>query len=302
VDAVDRLDAPPPSVADQRQLPEVPATPGTTGRAPSPIEQAAARLRQQPPVPVAPSTPAEPTPAPADPRTVAEAWFQARRPGAGARLLLALAAAIRTGERSPATVLYCPDQPGNPLWVRVPEGLEGQGPALEAQIAALWDDALVAVDILKPYLRLRTIDAVRGVALTVEASGYFAALLPAGALDRCTPRTRVEAAPGTTEPSSALTGPHGPTPTLTSPDSTPVPTAGQSPSAVATALINRVRAAHAATVTGAAGPGAVILVTPADIAAAAQAAGVKLPSLKLALMHRPGCRMTPDGGAQVAAA
>lgn len=45
-----------------------------------------------------------------------------------------------------------------------------------------------------------------------------------------------------------------------------------------------------------------ILVTPADIAAAAQAAGLKPQSLKLALMHRPGCRMTPDGGAAVAAA
>jgi hypothetical protein len=189
----------------------------------------------------------------------------------------------------------------NPLWVRVPGGLEGQGPALEAQIAALWDDALVAVDILKPYLRLRTIDGVRGVALNVEASGYFAALLPAGALDLCTSRTRVGAAPGTTEPPPALTGPHAPTPTLTSPDSTPASTAGQSPSAVATALINRVRAAHAATAAGAVGPGAVVLVTPADIAAAAHDAGLKLPSLKLALMHRPGCRMTPDGGAQVTA-
>jgi len=302
-------DAPSPSVADQRQLPEVPATPGTTGRAPSPIEQAAARLRQQPLVPtstLAPSAAAESTTAPADPRTVAEAWFQARRPGAGARLLLALAAAIRTGERSSATVLYCPDQPGNPLWVRVPEGLEGQGPALEAQIAALWDDALVAVDILKPYLRLRTIDAIRGVALNVEASGYFAALLPAGALDLCTSRTRVGAVPGTTEPPPALTGPaqspHGPTPTATPPDPTPVPTAGQSPSAVATALINRVRAAHAATAAGAVEPGAAVLITPAEIAAAAHDAGLKLPSLKLALMHRPGCRMTPDGGAQVTAA
>ena len=320
-DVVDRMDvtdpracaavpeSPSPSVTDPRRSAEVPATPNSTGRAPSPIEQAAARLRQQPPVPtsaVAPSTPAEPTPAPADPRTVAEAWFQARRPGAGARLLLALAAAIRTGERSPATVLYCPDQPGNPLWVRVPEGLEGRGPALEAQIAALWDDALVAVDILKPYLRLRTIDAIRGVALNVEASGYFAALLPAGALDRCTPRTRDGTVQGTTDPPPALTGPaqgpHAPTPTLTSPDSTPAPTAGQSPSAVATALINRVRAAHAATTAGSVGPGAVVVMTPADIAAAAHDAGLKLPSLKLALMHRPGCRMTPDGGAQVTAA
>ena len=45
-----------------------------------------------------------------------------------------------------------------------------------------------------------------------------------------------------------------------------------------------------------------VVVTPADIAAAAQAAGLKPQSLKLALMHRPGCRMTPDGGAAVAAA
>ena len=83
--------------------------------------------------------------------------------------------------------------------------------------------------------------------------------------------------------------------------SSPAPTAGQSPSAVATALITRVRAAQAATPAGAAEPGAVVLITPADIAAAAQATGLKLPSLKLALMHRPGCRMTPDGGATVTA-
>jgi hypothetical protein len=65
-------------------------------------------------------------------------------------------------------------------------------------------------------------------------------------------------------------------------------------------LIAQVRAAHAAA--GATGPGALVVVTPADIAAAAQAAGLKPQSLKLALMHRPGCRMTPDGGAAVAAA
>jgi conjugal transfer pilus assembly protein TraI len=234
------------------------------------------------------------TPAPADPRTVAEAWLQARRPGVGARLLLALAAAIRTGERIPAAVLYLPDQPGDQLWIRVPDGLEGFGPTLEVQIAALWDDDLLAVDILKPYPRVRVIDGVRGVVLKVEASGHFAALLPAGALDLCTSRT-LGAVPVNTEP-------RGPMPTAVSPESTPsspAPTAGQSPSAVANALIAQVRAAHEAQC--AAGQGALVVVTPADIAAAAQAAGLKPQSLKLALMHRPGCRMTPDGGAAVAA-
>ena len=313
VDEADRLDAPPSSAVDRVRPVVVPASPlpVSMGRASSPIEQAAERLRQQGPVTTnaaVPSTPVVPTPLPPDPRTMAEAWFQARRPGAGARLLLALAAAIRTGERTPAAVLYLPDQPGNQLWVRVPEGLDGLGPALEEQIAALWDDDLVAVDILKPYLRLRMIDEVRGVALKVEASGYFAALLPAGALDLCTPRTLVGAVQGTTAPPPASAGPtqdpQGSMPAAASPESipsSPAPTAGQSPSAVATALITRVRAAQAATPAGAAEPGAVVLITPADIAAAAQATGLKLPSLKLALMHRPGCRMTPDGGATVTA-
>ncbi|WP_295412926.1 TraI domain-containing protein, partial [uncultured Thiodictyon sp.] len=275
-------ESPPPSAADPVRSSVVPATP-------SAIEQAAERLRQQRSV-TQPSIPA-----PADPRTVAEAWFQARRPGAGARLLLALAAAIRTGVRLPAAVLYLPDQPGDQLWIRVPDGLEGFGPTLEVQIAALWDDDLLAVDILKPYLRVRVIDGVRGVVLKVEASGHFATLLPAGALDLCTPRTLVGAVPVNPEP-------RGPMPTAVSPESIPsslAPTVGQSPSAVANALIAQVRAAHAAA--GADGQGTVVVVTPADIAAAAQAAGLKPQSLKLALMHRPGCRMTPDGGAAVAA-
>jgi conjugal transfer pilus assembly protein TraI len=289
-------ESPPPSTTDRGRPPVVSATPLSTERAASPIEQAAERLRQERPVTTkaaAPATPAMSTPAPAHPRTVAEAWFQARRPGAGARLLLTLAVALQTGERIPAAVLYRPDQPGDQLWIRVPEGLEGFGPTLEVQIAALWEDDLVAVDILKPYLRVRVIDGIRGVALKVEASGYFAALLPAGALDRCTPRTLIGVVPVNTAPCV-------PMPPATASESTPsnpAPTAGQSPSVVATVLIARVRAAHAATD----GQGAMVVVTPADIAAAAQAAGLKPPSLKLALMHRPGCRMTPDGGAAVAA-
>ncbi len=286
----------PPSAAGQRPQ-VVAATAISTPRVPSPIGQAAGRLRPERPVTTdpPPSTPTVPAPASADPRTVAEAWFRARRPGVGARLLLALAVAIRTGERRPAAVLYRPDHLDNQLWIRVPEGLEGFGPNLEAQVATIWDDDLVAVDILKPYLRVRMIDGVRGVALKVEASGYFAALLPAGALDLCTPRRLVGSPPDNTAP-------RDPTPTAASPESTPsspAPTAGQSPSAVANALIAQVRAAHEAR--GVAGQGAVVVVTPADIAAAAQAAGLKPQSLKLALMHRPGCRMTPDGGAAVAA-
>jgi conjugal transfer pilus assembly protein TraI len=322
-DVADRLDVPdilppvagaeasPPSAADQGRPAAVPALPlpVSTGRVLSPIEQAAERLRQPRPMTTqaaAPTAPGAATQGAPDPRTAATAWFQARRPGTGARLLLALAAAIRTGARAPAAVLYLPEQPGHQIWVRTPAGLDGFGPAVEVQVAALWDDALLAVDILKPYQHVRMSDEVHGVALNVEASGYFAALLPAGALDLCTPRTLAVAIQGNPPP-SALAGPvqdaHGSTPTATAPESTPsspAPTAGQSPSAVATALIAQVRAAHAAA--GATGPGALVVVTPADIAAAAQAAGLKPQSLKLALMHRPGCRMTPDGGAAVAAA
>ncbi|WP_295441915.1 MobH family relaxase [uncultured Thiodictyon sp.] len=298
-------ESPPPSAADRVRPQVVPATPVGTGRAPSPIGQAAERLRQQRPATTnaaPPSTPVLSTPAPADPRTVAEAWFQARRPGVGARLLLALAAAIRTGERQPAAVLYLPDQPGDQLWIRVPDGLEGFGPTLEVQIATLWDDDLVAVDILKPYLRVRVIDGVRGVALKVEASGYFAALLPDGALERCTPGALAATMPaGAAPPTLPSVASPDPIAAVAAASSSPRSdaTARARPSLVADALLARVRAAHAAA--GAAATCRLILLTPADIGVAAQAAGLKDISLRRALAHRPGCEMTSDGGAQVTA-
>ena len=298
-------DAPPRSAADRVRPAVVSAIPPpvSMGRALSPIEQAAQRLRQPQPVTTtaaAPSAPAAPILAPADPRTVAEAWFQARHPGVGARLLLALAAAIRTGERIPAAVLYLPDQPGNQLWIRVPEGLAGFGSDLEVQVAALWDDDLLAVDIRKPYLRVRVSDEVRGVALNVEASGHFAALLPAGTLERCTPRAAPPTLPPAVSPDfTAAVAAAMATPPAVSPPR-PAATARARPSVVADTLLARVRAAHAAA--GATATCRLILLTPAAIAAAAQEAGLKPLSLRRALAHRPGCEMTIDGGAQVTAA
>ena len=141
------------------------------------------------------------------------------------------------------------------------------------------------------------IDGVRGVALKVEASGYFAALLPAGALELCTPRTLVGTAP------VEYASPAVPTPTATSPESTPIQSGAdrRSEPERGRQRLDRPGTRGTCRTAGAAGQGAVVVVTPADIAAAAQAAGLKPQSLKLALMHRPGCRMTPDGGAAVAA-
>ncbi|WP_295387159.1 MobH family relaxase [uncultured Thiodictyon sp.] len=301
------VDAPPPSAADRVRSVVVPTLPLPVrmGRAPSPIEQAAQRLRQPRPVTTtaaAPSTPAALPRCLPDPGTVAEAWFHARRSGVGARLLLALAATIRTGDCAAAAVLYLPDQPGDQLWIRVPEGLAGVGADLEVQIAALWDDDLVAVDILKPYLRVRVVDGVRGVALKVEASGYFAALLPAGALERCTPGALAATLPaGASPPTLPSAASPDPTAAVAAASSSPRSdaTARARPSLVADALLARVRAAHAAT--GAAATCRLILLTPADIGVAAQAAGLKDISLRRALAHRPGCEMTIGGGAQVTA-
>jgi conjugal transfer pilus assembly protein TraI len=246
-----------------------------------------------------------------DPRTLALAWFQSRRPGAGARLLLALAEAIRTGAREPESVLYVA---GSQVWVRVPAGLDGFGAAVEVQIDALWDDDLLAVDILKPYLRVREIDGIRGVALKAEPSGHFLALVPAAALEHCTQEASMAispaaaastAAPATVDqpkpparrrrPTSntAAASPR-PSPTTTSPSAKP------SPSAVADALLAQVREEHARTTAGPDGERTVIVLTRADIAAAAQAAGLQPQSIRRALMGRPGCTVTADAGVEIA--
>ena len=298
LDSLDTTDSPatvpessPPSVADRIPPPAVPAV--RPGRAPSPIEQAATRLREQQPMTTSISTPAS-----TDPRTVAKAWLQARHCGAGGRLLLALAAAIRSGECAAAEVLYLPDQPGNQIWIRVPEGLARFGSDLAVQVDALWDDNLIAMDILNPYHRVRMIDGIRGIALHLDASGYLAALLPPGALERCAP-------PATTRVAPAAVPLPVPAPTAspaTSPAFGPSATAATSrpsPSVVANALLARVRAEHAASVAGAAGTGAVIVLTPAALTAAAELAGVPVQSVRRSLMSRPECRIMTDAGVEV---
>jgi hypothetical protein len=75
----------------------------------------------------------------------------------------------------------------------------------------------------------------------------------------------------------------------------PEPTAPKSASAVADALLARMRAEHAPRIAGGVGEGRVSL-TAADLAAAATTAGIKPKSLRLALMTRTGCRITDDGG------
>ena len=226
-------------------------------------------------------------------------------------MILALAEAIRTGAREPESVLYVA---GSQVWVRVPAGLDGFGAAVEVQIDALWDDDLLAVDILKPYLRVREIDGIRGVALKAEPSGHFLALVPAAALEHCTQEASMAispaaaastAAPATVDqpkpparrrrPTSntAAASPR-PSPTTTSPSAKP------SPSAVADALLAQVREEHARTTAGPDGERTVIVLTRADIAAAAQAAGLQPQSIRRALMGRPGCTVTADAGVEIA--
>jgi conjugal transfer pilus assembly protein TraI len=248
---------------------------------------------------------------PDSPRTAALAWFQSRHPGAGARLLLALAEALRTGEREPETVLYVV---GTQVWVRVPAGLDGFGAPIETQIDALWDDDLLAVDILKPYLRVREIDGLRGVTLKSEPSGHFQALVPAAVLERCTPGAGLAITPAADTSTAAPVAPDQPTPSprrspptpnpagAPSPGPTPAtrPSAKPSPSAVAAALLAQVRADHALGNGAAAGEGAVVVLTRAAIATAAHAAGLQPQSLRRALMGRPGCTPTADAGIEVA--
>lgn len=281
----------PPSAADRIPPPAVPTV--RPGRAPSPIEQAATRLREQQPMTTSISTLA-----PTDPRTVAEAWFQTRHCGAGGRLLLALAAAIRSGECTASALLYLPDQPGNQIWIRVPEGLAGFGSDLAVQVDALWDDNLIAMHILKPYQRVRMIDGIRGIALHIDASGYLAALLPPGALERCAPPAMASVAPAAVPlPVPAPTASPATSPAF-GPSATSA-TLRPSPSVVANALLAQVRAEHAATVAGAAGTGAVIVLTPATLTAAAELAGVPVQSVRRSLMSRPECRIMPDAGVEV---
>ena len=85
-----------------------------------------------------------------------------------------------------------------------------------------------------------------------------------------------------------------PSPTTTSPSAKP------SPSAVADALLAQVREEHARTTAGPDGERTVIVLTRADIAAAAQAAGLQPQSIRRALMGRPGCTVTADAGVEIA--
>jgi conjugal transfer pilus assembly protein TraI len=283
----------PPCATDRIPAPTVPAV--RPRPSPSPIEQAATRLSGQQPMTTS-TVGLSTTSAPTDPRTVAEAWFQARRPGAGARLLLALAAAIRSGECTATAVLYLPNQPGNQIWVRVPDGLAGFGSDLEVQIAALWDDNLIAMDILKPHLRVRMIDGTRGVALHVAASAYLAALLPPGALVRSAPPATASGAPAAV-PLPVSRGPAPPPIPAITPPAGPSATAARprpSPSVVANALIAQVRAEQAV-----AGAGTVIRLTPAALSAAAELAGVPVQSVRRSLMSRPECRIMPDAGVEI---
>jgi len=191
-------------------------------------------------------------------------------------------------------------RPGNQIWIRVPEGLDGCGADLEVQIAALWDDNLIAVDILKPYLHVRMIDGIRGVALQVEASGYLAALLPAGALERCAPPATASLAPAAAAPLPVSGGPAPTAIHATTPPAGPGATAVRprpSPSVVANALLAQVRAEQA--VAGTAGAGTVILLTPGALTAAAELAGVPVQSVRRSLMSRPECRIMPDAGVEI---
>jgi conjugal transfer pilus assembly protein TraI len=237
---------------------------------------------------------------------LARTWFQDSQRGPGGRLLLNLAEAIRQGERIAADLLYVP---AGRVWVRVPQGLEGFGAAVEEQLTALWDGGLLKVDIMQPYVRVHAIDGVRGVSLTAEASGYFTALLTPEVLACCvtagtaatllapavtlapqpeprpaqTPTVLVAAPASITAPTAAALSP------------TPTDTPAPSPSVMADALLARLRAEHGQGAAGGAGEGSVAL-TAADLAAAATAAGIKVKSLRLALMTRNGCRITDEGG------
>lgn len=72
-----------------------------------------------------------------------------------------------------------------------------------------------------------------------------------------------------------------------------------SASAVADALLASVRAERAQESVDPGGEGQGLL-TAADLALAAATAGINPQTLRRVLMRRPGCRMTPDGGVNVA--
>jgi hypothetical protein len=205
---------------------------------------------------------------------------------------------------------------GSQVWIRVPAGLDGFGAAVEVQIDALWDDDLLAVDILKPYLRVREIDGNRGVALKAEPSGHFQALVPAAAFERCTQGARRAIGPAAETSTAAPPVPDPPTPPTRRRAPTPNPPAAPprpkatamrpsvgpklTASAVADALLAQVRAEHARTAAGSAEVETALRLTPAAIAAAAEAAGLKPQSIRRVLMSRPGCTVTADTGIAVA--
>lgn len=239
-------------------------------------------------------------------RQVARTWFQAPERGAGGRLLLALAEAIGTGERVAAQLLYVP---AAQVWVRMPHGLEGFGAAPEAQVAVLWEAGLLAINVLQPYVQIRELDGVRGVALKSPASDYFMALLPAAVLASCavagTPAGVPAAVVVAAAPQAGGPAPSPPV-SLRSPWSTGVPAraaaraSAPSPSVVADEVLARVRAEHLGAVGDAPGEGAVIQLTRAELADVAQRAGLAPQSLRRVLTQRPGCGMTADGGVAIA--
>lgn len=274
-------------------------------------------------------------------RQAALAWFQAAPHGSGGRLLLAVAAAIAAGERVAADLLYLS---GVQVWVRVPQGLDGFGAAVEDQVTALWDGDLLTVNPMQPYVRVQEIEGLpgcRGVNLKAEAGSYFRTLLspavvasfaspgtaapqpaagvavgsqpelsgaarPASPTDRPTPTAAppvsspaaTPASPAPRLPATAPAHASRPLPTETA-GASPEPTAMTSASAVADALLASVRAERAQESVDPGGEGQGLL-TAADLALAAATAGINPQTLRRVLMRRPGCRMTPDGGVNVA--
>ncbi|HYN76360.1 MAG TPA: MobH family relaxase [Lamprocystis sp. (in: g-proteobacteria)] len=314
------------SATDSEPLSAAPARPvGPPRPAPGPQRGRVGLAAMSPPlVASAPASPPEPG---AAARQAAIAWFEAPARGAGGLLLLDLAASIHAGERQAADVLY---QSALQVWVRVPAGLDGlgDGESMEDLIQSLWDGGLLTVDLMRPYILLRTLDGVRGVALTTDASSQFLALLPPGArpasqapeapvaspsaalpprIDQPAPPAPVSDRPSATDtqtgtsavPRRDETGLAAPRPRPTASTPSPSPTSPQTPGAVARELVATARRKYQASPVGSTGAGERVL-TAADLAAAAAAARIKAASLRYALLARPGCNLTSDGGVSIA--
>ena len=160
--------------------------------------------------------------------------------------------------------------------------------------------------------------ASAGLSLKAEPSGHFQALVPAAALERCTQGAPMAIGPAAETSTAAPPVPDPPTPSVRRPAPTPNPPAAPprpkatatrpsvgpklTASAVADALLAQVRAEHARTAAGSAEVETALRLTPAAIATAAEAAGLKPQSIRRALMSRPGCTVTADTGIAVALA